>query len=127
MPRYFTPREANETMLVIRPLVEEILRIVAEVQARQPELWPAIQGAVGNGGNASLSKLFVDFERLDALVHRIQDLGVLIKDLNAGLVDFPAQREEHEIYLCWRYGEERVGYWHEIESGFAGRQVIDWE
>ena len=127
MPRYFTPREANETMLVIRPLMEEILRIRADIQARQPELWPAIQRSVGNGGSAALSKLYVDFERLDKLVHRIQDLGVHIKDFNTGLMDFPAIHEGREVYLCWRFGEERVEYWHDLEAGFTGRQWIDWE
>ena len=74
-----------------------------------------------------LSKLYLDFQRLDKLVHRIQDLGVQIKDLSVGLMDFPAMHEGHEVLLCWRYGEERVEFWHEIEAGFAGRQVIDWE
>jgi hypothetical protein len=127
MPRYFSPLEANETMLVIRPLVDEILRIRADIQSHQPELWPAIQRSVGNGGSAALSKLYVDFERLDALVHRIQDLGVHIKDLNTGLMDFPALRAGREIYLCWRLGEERVEFWHDMESGFSGRQWIDWK
>lgn len=127
MSRYFTPIEANETLVSLRPLVEEILRIRADVLGRQPELWPAIQRSVGNGGSVELSRLYLHFERLDKLVHRIQDLGVHIKDLSVGLMDFPALREEREVYLCWRFGEERVEYWHEIESGFAGRRRIDWE
>lgn len=127
MSRYFTLKEANETLSLLRPMVEEILRIRADVLARQPELWPAIQRSVGNGGSAGLSRLYLDFERLDQLAHQIQDLGVHIKDLSVGLMDFPALREGREIYLCWRFGEERVEHWHELEAGFAGRQRIDWD
>ena len=127
MPRYFTPQEANETLDSVRPLAAEIIRIVADVQARQPELWPAIQKSVGNGGSAELSQLYADFERLHALVHRVQDMGVQIKDLSTGLMDFPAFHEGREVLLCWRYNESRVEFWHDFESGFAGRQMIDWE
>ena len=127
MPRYFTPYEANAVLDEIRALMEEVVRIRIEIQARQPELWPAIQRSVGNGGSAELSKLFVEFDRLDALVHRIQDTGVHIKDLNVGLMDFPALRQGREVYLCWRYGEERIEFWHELDTGFASRQVIDWD
>ena len=127
MPRYFTPYEANVVLDEIRPLMEEVVRIRMKIQARQPDLWPAIQGAVGNGGSPTLSKLFVEFERLDTLVHRIQATGVHIKDLNLGLMDFPALRQGREVYLCWRYGEERIEFWHELDAGFANRQMIDWE
>jgi len=127
MPHYFTPLQANDVLDVIRPLVEEILRIRADVMEHQPELWPAIQRSVGNGGSAALSKLFMDFERLDQMVHRIQEVGVHIKDLSVGLMDFPALYEGREVCLCWRFGEERVEYWHEMDSGFASRQWIDWE
>jgi hypothetical protein len=127
MPRYFTPYQANAVLDEIRPLVEEVVRIRMEIQARQPELWPAIQRSVGNGGSAELSRLFVDFERLDKLVHRIQDTGAHIKDLNVGLMDFPALRQGREVYLCWRYGEDRIEFWHDLDTGFASRQTIDWD
>lgn len=125
--RYFTPREANDALPVLIPLAAQIVRIVADIQARRPDLWPSIRRSVGNGGSAELSRLYADFERLDALVHRAQDMGVQIKDLASGLVDFPALRDGREILLCWRYGETRVEFWHDLESGFAGRQRIDWE
>jgi len=127
MSRYFTPSEANQALDLLRPVMEEILRIRTDLIARRPELWPSIQRSVGNGGSAELSKIFVDFDRLDRLVHQIQDLGVHIKDINIGLMDFPAMHEGREVYLCWRFGEQRVEYWHDIEAGFAGRQPIDWE
>lgn len=125
MPRYFTLEQANEALTVIRPLMDEIQAIRNKIMATQPDAWTAIEKSVGNGGNRALSKLIQDFEKLDALVHRVLDMDVLIKDVNIGLLDFPALRHGREVYLCWQYGEEDIAFWHEVEAGFAGRQPID--
>ena len=124
MPRYFTLPQANETLNLIRPLMDELQSIRQTILKNQPDAWPAIEKAAGNGGNRALSNMVQDFEALDQLVHQIQDLGVLVKDINLGLLDFPALREGQEVYLCWQYGEGEIGYWHEVEAGFAGRQPI---
>lgn len=125
MPRYFTLQEANEALQTIRPLMDEVQAIRQKIVSTQPEAWTAIEKSVGNGGNRTLSRLVQDFEKLDALVHRIQDTGVLIKDINIGLMDFPALRDGQEVYLCWQYGEGEIAFWHEVDAGFAGRQPID--
>jgi hypothetical protein len=125
MPQYFTLLEANETLNMIRPLVDEIQAIRQEILRNQPEAWPAMEKSAGNGGNRALSNMVKDFEKLDALVHQIQDMGVLIKDINLGLLDFPALRDGHEVYLCWQHGEGEIAFWHEVEAGFAGRQPIE--
>ncbi len=57
----------------------------------------------------------------------IEKLGCLVKDLEIGLVDFPARRDNETVYLCWKLGEERIGYWHRVEEGFAGRKPLDSE
>ena len=85
-----------------------------------------MEKSAGNGGNPTMSKLVKSFDRLDALIHNIQDMGVLIKDINTGLIDFPALKDEREVYLCWRHGEGDIAFWHEIEDGFGGRQSIDY-
>ncbi len=125
MPRYFTLSEANETLNTIHPLLEEIQAIRQKVLSSQPDIWSALEKSVGNGGNRSLSLLIEDFEQLDALVHSILELGVLIKDINTGLLDFPALRNGREVYLCWQLGEGEIAFWHEVDSGYAGRQPID--
>ncbi len=124
-PHYFTVEEANAALEVIRPLIQEILEIRDRVLKLKPEIWPAIERSAGNGGNAKLSQMASEFERLDRLVHQVLETGVQVKDINSGLVDFPAWRQDHEVYLCWKYGEEHIEYWHEIEAGFAGRQPIE--
>lgn len=125
MTRYFTLSEANETLNSIRSLLDAIQEIRQTILQNQPEAWPAIEKSAGNGGNRALSNMVKDFEKLDALVHQIQDLGVLIKDINLGLLDFPALKDGREVYLCWQYGEGEIAFWHEVEAGFAGRQPIE--
>ena len=125
MPRYFTLEEANKTLDVIHPLMDEIQSIRDYIIANRPETWPVIEKSAGNGGNPSLSKLVAEFDRLDALLHRILETGAQVKDINTGLLDFPALRNGHEVYLCWKYGEGRIAFWHEVDAGFAGRQPIE--
>lgn len=127
MPRYFTPKEANDTLLIVRPIIEEMMQIGDKIREHQPELWSVVEKSAGNGGNPMLSKLLKDFDRLDLLLHQIQDMGITVKDLQVGLIDFPAWHEDHEVYLCWRHAEQDVRFWHEIEAGFQGRQLIDWD
>jgi hypothetical protein len=125
MEGYFTLEEARTALRAILPLMEEIMTIRDSILRQQPETWQLVQSSAGNGGSADASRLVKDFDRLDKLVHRILDTGAILKDLNQGLLDFPAWREEHEVYLCWQYGEPDLGYWHEVEAGFAGRQPIE--
>jgi len=127
MPKYYTPKEANETLIIIRPMVIEMMKISERVRARQPEYWQMMQKSAGNGGNPELSRLLPEFDRLDVLVHQVQDMGIEIKDLTTGLIDFFAIYEGREVYLCWKFDEEAVQYWHELNGGFQGRKFIDWE
>ena len=124
MSQFFTLEQANEALKIIRPLMEDVQAIRQRILASQPEAWPAIEKSVGNGGNRALSNLVQDFELLDALVHRILETGVQIKDVNLGLLDFSALRDGREVYLCWKFGEGDIAYWHEVDAGFAGRQSI---
>ena len=123
--RYFTLQEANETLNLIRPLMDEVQAIRLKILKNQPEAWPAIEKSAGNGGNRALSHMVQDFEKFDTLIHQIQATDVLIKDVNLGLLDFPALKVGREVYLCWQYGEDDIAFWHEIEAGYAGRQSID--
>lgn len=127
MPKYYTPKEANNLLEIVRPMVGEIMDISKKIQASQPALWDLAKKSAGNGGSATLSKLLPDFDRLHVLLHQIQDMDIEIKDPISGLIDFVALKDDREIYLCWKYGEEQIRFWHEIEAGFIGRQIIDWE
>jgi hypothetical protein len=127
MPKYYTPKEANEALTIVRPMLAELMKLGERIRAHQPEYWSVVQKSAGNGGNPALSKLLPDFDRLDELLHKIQDMGIEVKDLGIVLIDFVALHEGREVYLCWKYGEDRIQFWHEIEDGYSGRRIIDWE
>jgi hypothetical protein len=130
-PRYFTPDEANEALREVRPLTEELVghrRALVDLQERQAALTARI---AGNGGGLEPHALQDVQERLDEevagiarCVARIHELGAVVKDLDGGLVDFPAQRAGEDVFLCWRLGEEEIGFWHGLEEGFSGRRPL---
>jgi hypothetical protein len=64
-------------------------------------------------------------EALTDELHAVEAIGVAVKDLDIGLCDFLGVRQGREVWLCWRFGEKRIAFWHDLEAGFAGRQPID--
>jgi hypothetical protein len=124
MAEYFSLEQANGVLAQIRPMIAELLELRKEILEKQPQAWPVIEKSAGNGGGKLASELVRDFNRIDALVRAIQATGAILKDINSGLVDFLALRDGQEVYLCWRFGEPEIQYWHDIETGFAGRQPI---
>ena len=132
MPRHFTPQEANDELREIRPLVEQLVAHRREQQRLQAERAELATKIAGNGGGidsqaaADLAKA-ERHERVEVArcVNAIHGLGAIVKDLDDGLVDFPALREGEEVLLCWRLGEDEVAHWHGLEEGFAGRRRLD--
>ena len=122
--RLFTVDEANALLPTLRPLLIDILQARQNIVAAQPELWPVLEKAVNNGGSKKAGAVLADFEVIQRNVKAIQELGIEIKDINIGLVDFPAERAGREVYLCWRFDEPRVTHWHDLDSGFSGRQPL---
>ena len=64
-------------------------------------------------------------EKVTQAINEIHETGCVVKDLDEGLVDFPSLRDGQEVYLCWKLGEERIGYWHGLTEGFAGRKPLE--
>lgn len=122
--RYFSVDEANGLLETVRPLMTAILAARQAIVDAQPEIWPMLEKAVGNGGSRKAGALLAQFEVIQNGVRRLQALGVEVKDINQGLVDFPAKRGGRDIYLCWRYDEPSITHWHDIDAGFAGRQPL---
>jgi len=122
--KHFTPDEANA-------LVPELAELLTAVRSLRDQLvvdWeqarPVLRATPHNGGGMEANPFLQDICQLNRRVHRLVELGVLLKDVDRGLVDFPAWRDEREVFLCWHLGEERVAFWHELDSGFAGRQPL---
>jgi hypothetical protein len=129
--RYFTPEEANALLGQVRPAAERLVRhrqAFAEAAAKRARLTTHV---AGNGGDLDPGEVREDAERMEreaeavaAAVEELTGLGVLVKDLDRGLVDFPALREGEEVLLCWQVGEDEVAFWHGLEEGFAGRKPL---
>jgi hypothetical protein len=134
MPRYFTPEEANHELLEIRPLVDELVAHRREQQRLQAARFELAARIAGNGGGIDATVL-AEAERAEQrervevarCVNAIHGRGAIVKDVDQGLVDFPAVRQGEEILLCWRLGEDEVAHWHGLEEGFAGRKQLDLE
>jgi hypothetical protein len=124
MARYFNVEEANAMLDMIRPLMREILDIRQVIFQKQPEVVPVLNRLLDNGGSLAASQVALEIEQLHVLIGHLLATGVTLKDINSGLVDFLSRRDGRDVYLCWRYGEESVAYWHELEAGYAGRQPI---
>lgn len=129
--RSFTPAEANEALAEVRPLVERMVAAKHALDRAQERRDSATASIAGNGGGIppqALASLHVEVERqataLAGVIEELQELGVLVKDLDIGLVDFPSVRDGEEVLLCWRLGEETVAFWHRPEEGFAGRRPL---
>jgi hypothetical protein len=129
--RFFTVEEASELLSTVRPLAERMVahrRALAAATARRAMIVTRI---AGDGGGLDPRKLTELQDVLDAeaagvvrCVEKLQSLGVLVKDLDRGLVDFPALRHGEEVLLCWQVGEDEIAYWHGLEEGFAGRKPL---
>jgi len=124
MAKHFTAEDANRALPQVRALVDQILQARQAILDARPDLWPVLEQAVGNGGSKKAGEVLQDFKRLEDGVQGLQDIGCELKDISTGLVDFPALREGREVLLCWKFDEPQVMYWHDLQSGFAGRQRL---
>lgn len=122
--RLFTVEEANALLPELREILADIAVHRDAVREKAPNMKPILESAPTNGGGKLGSEYGVEAYRLFRAVDRIRELGVLLKDLDMGLLDFPHEREGRIVFLCWHPPEERVMYWHEIEAGYAGRQPL---
>ena len=131
--KYFDRREAEELLITIAPWLEEARGEKQKIEAFKNELAQVASRIMVLGGTSPpladlLRKKTVHDEaagRLVEIVNRIQETGVLVKDLDIGLVDFPSLLEGEEIYLCWKLGETRINFWHGIDEGYTGRKPLD--
>ena len=122
--RLFTVEEANALIPEISPLMGEILERRARSASIRTENAELVQDTQSNIGGLDLSTATTDFLAIERLVNKIKSHGIVVKDINVGLIDFLAEIDGREVYLCWRYGEKSVGYYHDLEAGFNGRKRI---
>ena len=132
--RFFSVAEANQRLPLVRAIVDDIVTLFADVQERRERLTTLVQpDATGSKRQASPyteeldqmdAEIRADIERLNGFAHELAELGVELKDPNIGLCDFPTLVDDHEACLCWKLGEPTVDFWHDLKSGFSGRQSV---
>jgi hypothetical protein len=123
-PKLFTVEEANALLPKLQELLDDLALHRDAMREKAPHLEPILRAAAADGGGRIGSEYGVEAYKLYLAIGRIRGLGVLLKDLDMGLLDFPHEREGRVVFLCWHPPEERIEYWHEIEAGYAGRQPL---
>lgn len=129
MPRYFTLAEANKTLPLVR-------RIVADITALYPK-WRelvyqyelvAAQAKPDWGESQEQIRLRTEIEgvarEINAFLLELEEVGCLFKGFEEGLVDFYGKLDGRDIFWCWKVGEDRIGHWHDLEAGYAGRKPV---
>jgi hypothetical protein len=132
-PRLFTLSEAERTRAEVEPVLVQAIearRRLAEVDESLAAIAARIQ--ISGGVQIPLeraARLRAErdklFESLRQAIERIHATGCLVKDLEMGLLDFPARIRDEDVYLCWRLGEDRIRFYHRQDEGFAGRKPLD--
>jgi hypothetical protein len=132
--RQFTVDDANRTLPLVRMIVQDIVELYNDLDRRRDRL-VALRSRTGSKRRpddpyeAEIIQMEVelesDVERLTGFIEELRKIGAELKDPATGLVDFPAVVNGREVYLCWRLGEPKVGFWHDLEAGIAGRQALN--
>ena len=122
--KHFSVQEATALLPELRLLIAEVRQSRDKLQIVVESALPVLQKTGENGGGSEAHAYLDEVQQLNRRLRRFQELGVQIKDLDQGLVDFPYLREGEEVFLCWREDEGDIRYWHSLDDGFAGRQPL---
>ncbi len=131
--KYFKRNEAEELLPIIGDWLEQARKQKQRVEGLDLDFSRAAARIMALGGSvppsAELTRKKAEREthaaQMVEAINKIQETGCVVKDLDMGLVDFPSLLEGREVFLCWKLGEERIGFWHGIDEGFAGRKPLD--
>jgi hypothetical protein len=116
----FKLAEANRALPLVRRIVADIVKVHEQITSLQT----ALEAAKPKDQPALQSQLDRAVEHLHNYVEELHEVGCDLKDYQIGLVDFIGSHRGHDVCLCWKLGEESIAYWHEIQTGFAGRQPV---
>jgi len=121
--RHYTLEEANAALGWIQDVIGS-LRSAREGLSDEEAREALAEAGPQNGGGDPGRVVSEAFLQLREALARLQEAEVVLRDLDRGLVDFPAMRDDREVYLCWVEGEDEISYWHDLEAGFAGREQL---
>lgn len=127
--RIFSIEEANRTLPLVRSVVTDVVREYAELagMAREYKALRVRKDRTADHEerlNHLKQAMHARSAEIDAYVTELAEIGCEMKDLETGLVDFAAEMDDRRVFLCWKLGEDRVDFWHEVTAGFRGRQPL---
>jgi hypothetical protein len=123
--RIFSLEEAKALLPRLRTILAEGADEWNRVKSLNPQIQKARDKAQFDGHSPYGVEYIETVTHLMLLLQQIRDLGIHLKDVERGLCDFPYMKDGKVVYLCWQLGEETIEYWHDIETGFAGREPLD--
>jgi hypothetical protein len=132
-PRFFTLEEANALLPALRLALGDVARLRSELERAIVDVGGAEIAArvlqrgerAPRGKEAEGARLLAVAEQVTDAVERVNAMGCVLKDADAGLVDFYALKDDEPVFLCWQLGEPVVAHWHSLEGGFASREPIE--
>jgi hypothetical protein len=122
--RHFTLDEARALLPMLRRVFKIVQRLRQRAQQTEQRLSKLLRTTGGDVGGESVAAMLRDLTAVNGELTRVQGLGVVIKDIDRGLVDFPHLREGREVFLCWELDEDDIEFWHDLETGYAGRERL---
>lgn len=130
--KFFSPERANALILKLAPLIDELLSRRRDLAIKLLESDPALHHAqparrprLAGVRSPLPAPRFAELKHeIGRLIYRIESFGCVVKDIDLGLIDFPAVRDDEPIYLCWKLGEPRVANWHGVDEGFSSRKPL---
>lgn len=126
--KYFTLDEASRTLPLVERIVKDIVDAYPVFQEQLQTFHDFASSATGPGLKERMDSLRVEIDEsaecINGYIRELQQIGCMFKGFEEGLVDFHSTYRGRTILLCWKLGEERIGYWHEMDAGYAGRQPI---
>lgn len=118
--RHFTVDQANKALPLVRRVTADIIKTHAGAVALQQQL----EKAAAKDRGPLQTQLETTMHRLEDYVDELSEIGCDLKDYQMGLIDFTGRHEGRDVCLCWKMGEEQIGFWHELDAGYTGRQPI---
>ncbi len=122
--RFFTIEEARQLLPSLKELMGQVRVITHRLEEYREVVQQLADSASSNTGGPEGTAYLEIVISLQSCLTQLEETGCVLRSLQDGLIDFPHLKEGREIYLCWKYGEEDIQFWHEVDEGFSGRTPL---
>ncbi len=122
--KHFTLEEARVLLPELRQIFQDAHLRRDRVSTAYEKLAALVEKTGGDLGGEPVTSMLMDLVQMNEQVRRIHSMGIQIKDLDRGLVDFPHLRDGREVFLCWELDEDDIEFWHDLDTGYGGRERL---